>query len=119
MLQISGYLRDASQDSARKMVIPHHDSWFDILVDGMNRSVRPFITYWVLGVLFGWWEAPKTDTIDPIMLNIIWTVITFWFGSRVVFKDVPKAIAAFTAIKATVAKKKQARMKTPPAFEED
>lgn len=114
---------DESQNSARAMVIPHHDSWFDVLVDGMNRSVRPFITYWVMGVLFKWWEAPNTETIDPIILNIMWTVITFWFGSRVIFKDVPNAVAKFSEMKAAfTAKKAQQRrdkLATPSAFEED
>lgn len=113
---------DASQASARAMILAHHDSWLDIFVDGCNRSVRPFITYWVMGVLFGWWEAPKTGDIDPIILNIIWTVITFWFGSRVVFKDVPNAIAAFKAIKtkAAIKKKKEEKAKEDlEPFEDD
>lgn len=97
---------DASQDSARAMILASHDSWFDILIDGLNRSVRPFITFWVMGVLFGWWVAPATDNIDPIVLNIMWTVITFWFGSRVVFKDVPNAITAFKAVTAKNEQKK-------------
>jgi hypothetical protein len=114
---------DASQASARSMVLVHHDSWFDIFIDGMNRSVRPVITFWVVGVLIGWWEAPRTDTIDPIVLNIMWTVITFWFGSRVVFKDVPNAIAAFKAIRAKAevekAAKRRERQNLPEPFPED
>jgi len=114
---------DKSQESARAMVIPHHDSWFDIFIDGMNRSVRPFITFWVMGVLFGWWVAPDTGTIDPVILNIMWTVITFWFGSRVIFKDVPNAISKFSemksAFKAKKAEKRREQLAVPPAFEED
>lgn len=108
---------DESQDSARKMILPHHDSWFDILIDGLNRSVRPFITFWVMGVLFGWWAAPNTASIDPIILNIIWTVITFWFGSRVIFKDVPNAMMAFSAMRTK--KKKAKEEKESIAFEDD
>jgi len=108
---------DASQESARAMILAGHDSWFDILIDGVNRSVRPFITFWVMGVLFTWWEAPDTKSIDPVILNIIWTVITFWFGSRVIFKDVPSAMTAFAALRAK--KKKAKEDKESTAFEDD
>lgn len=80
---------DASQDSARQMQFPSHDTWFDSLIDGVNRLPRPAITLWAFGVLVGWWDGPKPEAIDPLTLNIIWTVVTFWFGSRVLFKDVP------------------------------
>lgn len=113
---------DASQESARAMTLSHHDSWFDIFIDGMNRAVRPFITFWVMGVLFGWWMAPNTGNIDPVILNIIWTVITFWFGSRVIFKDVPNAISAFRTIRAEAEIKKEKKRKKEEdiePFEED
>lgn len=90
---------DESQANAYGLQLQSHDSWFDILVDGLNRLVRPFITYWVVGVLIGWWPAPATGTIDPVILNIIWTVITFWFGSRVIFKDIPGLYALIKRIK--------------------
>lgn len=95
---------DASQESAREMVIPHHDSWFDILVDGLSRLVRPVITYWIIGGLFGWWKMDIPGDVHPVMWNIIWTVITFWFGSRMLFKDVP---AIFKMYKQATTKKKR------------
>lgn len=89
---------DASQASARLMqVAPSHDSWFDVFIDGLNRSVRPFFTYWAMGVLAGWWAAPKIDDIDPFTLSVIWTIIGFWFGGRMLVKDLPKAMAMFKA----------------------
>lgn len=86
---------DESQDSARKMQMISHDSWFDILVDGLNRLVRPLVTYWLCGGIAGFWPLPATGTVDPLILNAFWTVITFWFGGRVIVKDIPKAIATY------------------------
>lgn len=84
---------DESQDSARKMELATHNSWFDIAVDGMNRLPRPLITGWVVAMLFGWVDEPAhLQVMSPMTLNIIWTVITFWFGSRVLFKDIPSVI---------------------------
>jgi len=82
---------DASQASARAMTFPVHESWFDSLVDGISRMVRPVVTYWIVGGLAGFWELPKLGDVDPVMMNIVWTVITFWFGSRTLFKDLPIA----------------------------
>lgn len=111
---------DASQDSARAMQLISHESWFDIFVDALNRMPRPLFTGWAFGILCGWWAAPDMTKIDPLVLNMIWTILTFWFGSRVVFKDVPNAIAAFKAIKvkAEVKKKKKQEESVDP-FEED
>jgi hypothetical protein len=84
---------DASQAAAQKMVLTSHNSWFDILVDGLNRLPRPLITGWVVAMLFGWVAEPAhLQVMSPMTLNIIWTVITFWFGSRVLFKDIPSLI---------------------------
>jgi hypothetical protein len=85
---------DDSQKSAREMQIPTHESWFDKLVDGLSRLVRPLVTYWILGGLIGIYELRSPST-DPMMMNIVWTVITFWFGARMIFKDIPSAIKAF------------------------
>lgn len=84
---------DASQNSARAMTLPGHASGWDVLVDGLNRMVRPVTTYWILGGLSGFWPLPRLGDIDPMMGNIVWTVITFWFGSRMLFKDMPNAYA--------------------------
>jgi len=84
---------DASQDSARNMQLPTHGSWFDIIIDGINRLPRPIITFWVIGILFGWVKDPAYLTqLNPLALNIVWTVIAFWFGSRMIIKDIPSMI---------------------------
>jgi len=92
---------DESQDSARKMELPTHNTWFDSLIDGINRLPRPVMTTWAFGILVGWWPAPVVGAIDPMTWNIIWTIVTFWFGSRMLFKDIP---AAFRLIRGMVKK---------------
>lgn len=82
---------DESQKSAREMQLPTHDDTFNRIVDGSSRLVRPVITYWIIGALMGLYTIQSPST-DPMMMNIIWTVITFWFGSRVIFKDIPAMI---------------------------
>ncbi len=98
---------DESQKNAYSLVLPTHDSWFDILVDGLNRLPRPVLTFWAIGVLCGYWSGPNFELIHPFMLNVIWTIITFWFGARVVMKDIPAAIAVYNEMKS---KKKKAKI---------
>lgn len=87
---------DASQADARAMPLPRTDAdnivitGYNALIDGMNRLVRPAFTAWVFGLLVGWWEPPTTwSTWPPMLWNIVWTIVTFWFGSRLLFKDIP------------------------------
>lgn len=85
---------DDSQKSAREMQMPTHDDWFNHLIDGLSRAVRPVITYWIIGGLIGLYEL-KSPSTDPLMMNIVWTILTFWFGSRMIFKDIPALIKSF------------------------
>ena len=70
-------------------------TWFDSLIDGLNRSVRPGVTYGIF-VLFGWaaWGAKdfleftaRLATIPEPLWIVMGTVLAFWFGSRSIFKD--------------------------------
>jgi len=84
---------DSSQDSARKMNQISHSTRFDVVIDGINRLPRPIITFWVVGILFGWIGEPQhLASMNPVLLNIVWTVITFWFGARMVVKDIPAVL---------------------------
>ena len=84
---------DDSQDSARKMAFISHDSWLDIVVDAWSRIPRPAFATWAFGLLVGWWDQPAhINQLNPVLLNIIWTVVTFYFGARVIIKDIPAAI---------------------------
>ncbi len=88
-----------SQDSARGMQFHTHNTRVDVIVDAANRLPRPLITFWIIGGLMGLWPLPATGQIDPVMLNIAWTVVSFWFGSRAIFKDIPKAIQTIRNLK--------------------
>lgn len=87
-----------SKDTATAANIPmaSHDSWFDILVDGMNRLVRPAFAFWSFGVLVGWW-GEKIKDISPEAMNIILLVVTFFFGGRAILKDLPSVIKSLRA----------------------
>lgn len=77
---------------ARAYTAPSHGSWFDVLIDGMNRLVRPGVTLWLIGGFIGWWPLPKIETISEYWQNIFMLTITFWFGGRAILKDLPSAI---------------------------
>jgi hypothetical protein len=86
---------DESQKNAQQLILANHDTWFDVLVDGINRLVRPMFSIWTLGVLAGVVNITHLAAIPPMAWNIIWTVIGFWFGQRVLFSDLPNAINAW------------------------
>lgn len=68
------------------------------VVDGVNRLVRPLFTYGVLS-LFGWSVVDPEEFVvamraleavpEPLWY-ILGAIITFWFGSKSLFKDLPK-----------------------------
>ena len=80
-------------DSARR-----HDSpvagggILGAIADGLNRLVRPVVTIYVLGGLFGFFEPELSKDIDPWFLAQGEKIIIFWFGGKVLLKDLPAAI---------------------------
>ena len=80
--------------SARAMQAPVHGTWFDALVDGFSRLIRPGVTLWICGGFAGLWDLPAPDMIDKFWQSVLWVVLTFWFGGRAVMKDIPKMINA-------------------------
>ena len=84
---------ELSQQSARQHDAPMQGaSWFDSLVNGINRLIRPTITVGLFGGLFGWWDLPEIKDMDPIYQLYGETVLLFWFGGRALFKDLPAMI---------------------------
>jgi len=69
------------------------------VVDAYNSFIRPGITTWLVGGFMGWWQLPQPDAIDPFWLNIFMIVVTFWFGGRVLLKDLPNAVNAIMAFR--------------------
>jgi hypothetical protein len=68
-------------------------------IDIFNRMIRPFVTIWLIGGFSGWWKLPDTGKIEPVWFQIFMIVITFWFGGRVLLKDLPNAVAAILKIR--------------------
>jgi hypothetical protein len=64
------------------------------LVDALNRLVRPGVTGWLLGGFIGYWKLPEPGAIDPYWQSAFYLVLTFWFGGRMLLKDLPAAIKA-------------------------
>ena len=84
----------AAVDRARAHDTPpgNNRTWFDSFIDGVNRSVRPTVTYFLFGGIVGFWELPRVGQVDPIVLTWTGTVFLFWFGGRAIFKDLPGVI---------------------------
>lgn len=85
---------ESSHADARKHDVPMNSgvAYVDAFVNGVNRLIRPWVTITVLGAIFGYWDLPPTDSIDPHYWPLATTVVAFWFGGRAVFKDMPQAI---------------------------
>lgn len=83
---------DESQKNAQQLQLAGHTTLFDVFVDGINRLIRPLFSIWVFLVLANQLSTEHLAGIPPMAWNIIWTVIGFWFGTRMVFKDIPALI---------------------------
>lgn len=75
-----------------------HGTAFDVLVDGINRLIRPFIAIDVLGAWNHWWTIPSIESLSPFLRWAVQAVIVFYFGGRFVAKDLPVAIAALIKV---------------------
>jgi len=84
----------ASVAAARAHDAPpgNNRTWFDSLVDGINRLIRPGVTIFLFTGIAGFHELPKVGDVDPIILAWTGTVFLFWFGGRAIFKDLPGVI---------------------------
>lgn len=83
-----------SYDLARGHDMPMDSGvkWVDALVNGVNRLIRPWVTITVVGSLFGYWELPPPQSISPEYWVMVQIILGFWFGGRLVTKDIPQAI---------------------------
>ena len=87
-------LVNSSYDSARKHDTPMQSGirWVDALVNGVNRMIRPWVTITVIGALFGYWDLPPPQNVAPEYWVMIQVILGFWFGGRLVTKDIPAAL---------------------------
>jgi hypothetical protein len=66
---------------------------FDSFIEGLNRVPRPAFAVWAFGELVGWWDVP-IGAVEPEKMQLIMLIITFYFGGRVILKDLPSVIKA-------------------------
>lgn len=81
-------------ETARQFAAPGSaPGMINILVDAANRIIRPFVTVYVLGGLADWWKLPDLEDKDPLWILAGATILVFWFGGRMLFKDLPAGLA--------------------------
>lgn len=87
-------LVNSSYDSARRHDTPMNSGvkWLDATVNGINRLIRPWVTITVIGSLFGYWDLPPPQNVAPEYWIMIQIILGFWFGGRLVTKDIPAAL---------------------------
>ena len=84
---------------ARSMSLGGTQTWFDSLVNGISRLIRPAITIYFMLALDGRLVQISTEGLDPVVLGWIEIVLIFWFGGRALFKDLPAVIKYMKALK--------------------
>ena len=93
-------LVNTSYDSARKHDTPMQSGvkWVDAGVNSINRLIRPWITITVIGSLFGlgerwsYFNLPAPESIAPEYWVMAKVILGFWFGGRLITKDIPAAL---------------------------
>lgn len=85
----------ADRASARSFAAPGVAvTRWDRLVDNANRAVRPVVSGYVFGGLAGAWPLADLSAIDPRWLAVGATILGFWFGGRLLARDIPAGIVA-------------------------
>jgi hypothetical protein len=65
-------------------------TWFDSLIDGLNRLPRPIIVVMIIGYFLAAWRDPEEfqiintalDAVPERMWIIAGVIVTFYFGAR-------------------------------------
>ena len=84
---------------ARSMSLGGTHTWFDSLVNGISRLIRPAITIYFMLALDGRIVQISVDSMDPVVLGWVEIVLIFWFGGRALFKDLPSVLKYMKARK--------------------
>ena len=95
-----------------EFLAPEKHGWFNQLVDGANRLVRPLFTYGIVA-LFVWacvdpveftMTVQALGVIPELLWYIMMTIIGFWFGGRLLEKAPMRVSKKEMAAAKTVAK---------------
>jgi hypothetical protein len=93
-------MSDVRQQFAAEFAAPERQGWWNSLVDGLNRLVRPAFTFGLAG-LFVWCvvdpiEFAEAMTALQLVPEMMWwialTIIAFWFGGRMLEGVSPKGM---------------------------
>lgn len=97
-------LEAADADKVRAMMAQAvNGTWFDSLVDGLSRLIRPGVTIWLLLALDGRLASlPQIGGVDPFWQTIVYLVLTFWFGGRMLWKDIPKMLVGLHKLRGRI-----------------
>ena len=95
-----------------EFLAPEKHGWFNQLVDGANRLVRPLFTYGIVA-LFVWacvdpveftMTVQALGVVPELLWYIMMTIIGFWFGGRLLEKAPMRVSKKEMATAKTVAK---------------
>ena len=78
-------MKDARDTYKAEFQYGSHTTKFDSFVDGVNRLVRPIVTYGLLAAVLGFISVP-TEINDNIWTPLT-VVLAFWFGGRLLKRD--------------------------------
>ena len=105
------FLRGVSNE----MMPRKNRTWWDSLVDGINRLVRPIFTFGTIYVFYYCIDDPDGFSFSMLALSLmpeqgwwfLFTVLSFWFGGKFIGKDIkpPNPINPDAVIKVIKAKK--------------
>lgn len=82
---------------ARAMQMATHNSFIDVIVDAINRLIRPWLTVEVAAMMLGYRPVPDLAKVDDFWKSLFYIIVTFWFSGRVLLKDLPSVIKALRA----------------------
>ena len=86
----------------------HARTWWDSFIDGLNRLPRPFMTFGTIG-MFAWCviDPPafgdamiQLAKVPEALWWILWTIVGFWFGGKMISKDIKYTPPSVENIKA-------------------
>jgi hypothetical protein len=72
----------------------------NVLIDALNRLIRPGVAILLIGGTFGFWGLRVTTT-DPVVLGWCESVVGFYFGVRAVTRDLPALLVALKQIRSS------------------
>ena len=99
----AGYTEAARKYEPKTQGSSKFSEYINVVIDGLNRLIRPGAAILLLGATFGMWDV-QVETRDPAVLGWTEAVVGFYFGVRAITQDIPKFIKALVNIRASQGK---------------